>query len=654
MSESNFRERLRYRFDAFMTKGSANIFMSLVFVFLVTFFLLGFARMMIFWIFPDQFAHWSTHVEQDIGMNWYITFLELTDPGNMAQDIETSPLYKVVGVCAGIAGIIMLSALIAFLTTGLDQKIHELKRGHSKVIEEDHTLILGWNEQRIVEILRELITANESEDDACVVILADKDKEDMDDILRLRVQQRKTTRIVTRSGSVTSFSNLEVVSVATCKSAIILAGCEDSDTLENKSSSDAKVIQTTLALTTITDSEFCIVAEIFNQRHRGIIQHTFEDRVVTVDTNDILAKILVQTSRSIGLSTVYNEILSFDGCELYFHNTDWGGIQFGAMAFHFPDGVPMGVRHGDGKLLLNPPIGYIMKDDDDILILADDDSTIDFKEKALIEPKELDLSPNRADQHKEEELIMGWTDKSPIIVEQYADYVLEDSKIDVMLSKVSEADRKEIEAVDASIEGVKINILEMDQLDEDQLLSIRPFHYDNIIILAEDDGNEDIRQVDSENLVTLLLLRSIFNEHAEEAGSTKLITEVLDSQNYQLVSKAGVKDVVISNRIVSMILAQVSESRDIIKVYEDIFEEDGSEIYLKPASLYFTEFPAKVTFADIMRIAQKRAEVCLGVKLKEHEDDTKQNCGVTLIPLKDAVYELNECDSLVVLAEDEL
>lgn len=654
MTGSNVRQRFRYKFDAFMTRGSANVFFSLVMVFLIVYLVLGLARMFIFWAYPEDFAHWAKHIEPSDGMNWYITFLELTDPGNMSQDIETSALYKTVGVLAGIAGIIMLSALIAFLTTGLDQKIHELKRGHSKVIEDGHTLILGWNEQRVVEILRELIIANESEKDACVVILADKDKEDMDDVLRLRVQHRQQTRIVTRSGNVTSLSNLDVVSVTSCKSAIILAGCEDSDTAENKSSSDARVIQTVLALTTISDSHFCIVAEIFNQRHRNIIQHTFADRVVTVDTNDILAKILVQTSRSIGLSNVYNEILSFDGCEMYFHHDDWNGIQFGAMSFHFPDGVPMGVRHGDGRLLLNPPIGYVMKDDDDILILADDDSTIDFRRQPLLDPEPAAISHERTDQHKEQELIMGWTDKSPIIIEQYADYVLPGSRIDVLLQSVTDEQRQVIRQVDEAVKQVDIRILEMDKLNEEQLLSIEPFNYDNIIILAEEGSREDIRQVDSENLVTLLLLRSIFAEHAAEVPDTKLITEVLDSQNYQLVARAGVKDVVISNRLISMILSQVSESRDIYKVYEDIFEEDGSEIYIKPVSLYFKDFPVKMNFASIMATVQQRAEVCLGVKIKALEDDTTRNCGITLIPLKDEEFELQACDAVVVLAEDEL
>ena len=121
-----------------------------------------------------------------------------------------------------------------------------------------------------------------------------------------------------------------------------------------------------------------------------------------------------------------------------------------------------------------------------------------------------------------------------------------------------------------------------------------------------------------------------------------------------LVARAGVQDVIISNRLVSMIMAQISESRDIEKVYDDIFEEDGSEIYLKPASLYFTELPIEVSFADMMRIAQKRSEVCMGVKIKALENNREDNNGITLIPEKNTRFTLNADDSLVVVAEDEL
>lgn len=649
-------QRLRYRFDTFMAKGGSSILKALVFVFLVIFFFIAAARGLLQLFAPEIALQYEN---LDFFGNIYITFLQMTDPGNMAQDILSSVWYKLFAVLSGLAGIILLSALIAFITTAMDQKINELKRGRSKVIEFEHTLILGWNEQRVIEILRELIMANESEEDACVVILADVDKEEMDDVLRLRLPDTATTRIVTRSGRVSTIANLDMVSIEQCKSIIILAGCGDVASNEEKAASDAMVIQTILATTGKgpNDEDFSIVAEIFNPAHREIVESTFPEHVVTVNTSDILAKLLVQTSRSVGLSVVYNEILSFDGCEMYFHNAEWGNVTFSDIAYRFEDGVPMGIRKSSGEVMMNPSFDYRMQEDDDILIVADDDSTIQYESKPVAIPNNFQLASERLSQKIEKELIIGWNHKAPIIIEEFSDYVKQDSIIHVMLNNPTELEYQEIEKLDKELDSIEITLIEKDYLNREHLLALEPFNYDNIIILAgsSNDGEEvDVQLVDSENIVTLLLLRSIFNEYPDESKNTKLITEVLDSQNYPLVVRAGVKDIIISNRLVSMIMAQISESRDIKQVYDDIFEEDGSEIYLKPASLYFKEFPVDLTFADMMATAQKRQEVCIGVKLKENESDSEKNNGVQLIPLKETSFTLTANDALVVLAEDEL
>lgn len=648
--------RLRYRFDSFMAQGGGSIFKVLTLVFVAVFLLIGLLRGALLMFAPD------IAVQHDgIGFlgNLYITFLEITDPGNMAQDIYSSPGYKAFAVLAGIAGIVMLSALIAFITTSLDQKIHELKRGRSKVIEHNHTLILGWNEQRIVEILRELILANESEKDACVVILADRDKEQMDDVLRLRVKDTKTTRIVTRSGDVSTLTNLDMVSLERCRSVVILANCEDTDPDDLKASSDAKAIQTVLATmgNDIDNEDFNVVVEIFNPTHREIVRSSFPEHVITVNTSDILAKLLVQTSRSVGLSVVYNEILSFDGCEMYFYDAEWAGATFDEVSWRFPDGVPIGIRNADGDILLNPPGDHALEPTDEVLIIADDDSTIELRPQPVAEPRDFEMPQVRQQQRVERELMVGWSFKSPAIIREFADYIIAGSRIDVLLKNPNEQQAAAIQALDNELEGVSVNLIRKDCLNIDDLMSIRPFEYDNIIILAGNGGDEahvDAARVDSENIVALLLLRRIFSQFPTESGNTKLITEVLDSQNDALVAKAGVQDVIISNRLVSMIMAQITESRDIEKVYDDIFQEDGSEIYLKPASLYFSAFPSELTFADLMFAARKRGEICIGVKVKSLEQDKDANNGVTLIPEKNTVFDLQADDCLVVLAEDEL
>ena len=103
-----------------------------------------------------------------------------------------------------------------------------------------------------------------------------------------------------------------------------------------------------------------------------------------------------------------------------------------------------------------------------------------------------------------------------------------------------------------------------------------------------------------------------------------------------------------------MTLTIISENKRIKTVYDDIFQEDGSEIYLKPAALYFDQFPLEVSFADLISIAQSRSEICIGLKIHDDETNHKKNNGVQLNPDKNKKVTLKPEDSLVVLAEDEL
>ena len=88
-------------------------------------------------------------------------------------------------------------------------------------------------------------------------------------------------------------------------------------------------------------------------------------------------------------------------------------------------------------------------------------------------------------------------------------------------------------------------------------------------------------------------------------------------------------------------------------VYDELFRPEGSEIYVKPVSLYFDDLPRAVAVADIMRMAQHRAEICLGVKVHAEEKASELNFGVYIIPARDRVFTLQEGDALIVLAEDE-
>ena len=650
--KANLREAIHYSIDNYLAKGSSALFLSLLVTFLSAFFLIGLLRLFILFFTPHEAA-----ADQTIWAQVWRAFLQLTAPGNMNQDNSSSFGYKATAILAGFTGVVIFSTLIATLTTALNNAITNLKQGHSRVLEEGHTLIVGWN-QRVTEILRELVEANEAEENAVVVIMAQQDKPWMDEYLRKNFKDRGSLRIVTRSGNPAAPESLNHVSVADCKSVIVLANCDDNASHEEQVASDARGIKVVLALeTTVPEGEFPIVCELFLARNREVVTGVVPGRVKVIDSEEILAKVMVQTSRTSGLSVVYSELLSFEGCELYFYEADWKGITFQQSQFHFPDGVPIGIRQPDGSVVIRPQLDTVLEDGFEILIVAQDDSTIEFVDNVVATAQEIDIPDRRIELGQEKMLMLGWSSKAPIIISEYSEYVEPGSRVVVAIQEADAKLRKAVDQLNSVIDELEIELIETNPFDGRELAELQPFGYDDIIILPQNvgsDGNSE--RIDSETIVVLLLLRHLKKSIESEGGKvkTKVVTEVLDSNNQALIHQAGVNDFIISNRLVSMLLAQISEEPDIQLVYDDLFQEDGSEIYVKPIDLYFDELPQKVTFADLMRVAQKRdEEVCIGVKIGKKTQLSDENYGITLIPEKNTVYHIERGDALVVVAEDE-
>jgi hypothetical protein len=361
---------------------------------------------------------------------------------------------------------------------------------------------------------------------------------------------------------------------------------------------------------------------------------------------------LVQTSRCSGLAVVYSEMLGFAGNEMYFRRVGRPGLAFDQAGFHLPDGVPLGVRRPDGSIVLNPPAGTALAPEDDLVILASDDSAIDIGPAPVATPRDLPLPTTRLEGRPERILVLGWNPKAPTVIEQFGAYAAPGSMLGVVIRQPSEDVRIEFERLKRNVGGLRLQLVDSDPMRSENLLAVRPFEFDQIVILSQGGGEADAERVDSETIIVLLLLRSILDDHPDRPRP-RIITEVMDSENQDLVARAGVNDFIISNRLVSMIFAQVSEQRDIKRVYDDLFRSEGSEVYVKPVSAYFPRLPVEATFADLMLLARKRGEVCLGVRLAAAAGDPSANHGVTLNPDKNGRWSLADGDALVVLAEDD-
>jgi len=645
------RDRLRYRIDNFFSRGGTSIFLALIAMFAVTFCIMGSVRLVLNMVYPDpidsEFREWGNII--------WRTALQVVDIGSLGEDSGASFHNRTVGVITSLIGLALISTMLAFVTSLFKEKLEALRRGKSAVLEKDHTIILGFG-IRTIEIIRELIEANASEKDAAVIVLSELDKEKMDDTLSDYLTDTATTRIVTRTGSTSNPLALKKIGVQNARSVIILNPAGPANPPEIKSKADYRVLKSIMAVAAAVDGgpAVPVVARLHFQQNRKLAEGNLLGHIETIDEEQILAKILVQTSRTPGLTAVYSDLVGFLGNEVYFCSIPdrYHGLNFGEFAFYFRQSVPLGLKSRAGAIELNPDPLRVIEEGDEAIVLAEDDSTIHFHEAAVVTPRIPALSGKRKTLSTEHYLIFGWSTKSPVIIHEYGCYISGDSVIDVVVADLTEDIRSRFEEVAGRHPGIRMSIRAVDAMSPEFPAQLKPENYQTVVILAGQDNN--IEEIDAETISVLLKFRHYLSGTDNTSGSgTQLIAEVMDSENVEIMQHAGVKDFVISNQFVSKIMAQISQEPRVSEIYDILFKAEGSEIYLKSADLYLEELPARIRFADLMAAAQTRKEVCFGVRISENNGPNGVGSRFFIIPDKETVFELHAADHLITLALDE-
>ena len=110
---------------------------------------------------------------------------------------------------------------------------------------------------------------------------------------------------------------------------------------------------------------------------------------------------------------------------------------------------------------------------------------------------------------------------------------------------------------------------------------------------------------------------------------------MLDVRNRALAQVTRADDFIVSGKLVSLTMSQLAENPALRAVFDDLFDEQGSEIYLKPAADY-VRLDEPVDFYTIVESARRRGEVAFGYRLLALAEDAARNYGVELNPDKAA------------------
>jgi Trk K+ transport system NAD-binding subunit len=535
-----------------------------------------------------------------------------------------------------------VSTLIGVLTSGFSNVIDELRKGKTKVLEKNHTLILGWS-PKVFDILNELILANESLRRAYVVILANRDKVEMEDEIRAKIPDTKTTRIICRTGSPLETVDVEVASPNEAKSIIILAPDDEPEP-------DVHVIKAVLALTNHPNRRaepYHIVAEVADEDNIEAAMLVGGDETCFIFAEDLISRITAQTCRQSGLSVVYTELLSFEGNEIYFkEDVQWVGKTFREAVFGYEKCSLIGIQQKDGKVILSPPQDRVLEAGDSVLAVAQDDSLIHYAptkynidtQKISTETKPRGVAPI------ERTLIIGWNDKGLKIIKELENYVAQGSEV-VILSEADSDAEQDIKGIQANIAKQSIIFVDGNITKRADLQAQQPETFDHIIVLAnEKDG---VQEADAKTLIALLHLRNMAEQSQKDFA---IVSEMRDIRNKYLAEIAKIDDFIVGANMISLILTQLSESKHLQQVFDNLFSAEGSEIYLYPASDY-VKVGEEVDFYTVTEAALQKGEMCIGYKVGEFANKSSKNYGIIINPAKSAKYTFGAEDRLIVVAD---
>jgi len=342
---------------------------------------------------------------------------------------------------------------------------------------------------------------------------------------------------------------------------------------------------------------------------------------------------------------------------------------FGEVCEIYQQAEVKGVRFLNGRTQLHPPMNTRLEKGDEIIAISEDDDTVKHSGKTQAEIDELidrriiiPTNDRQLVRKSEKTLILGWNHRAPDIICQLDEYVAPGSIVSVFAHIPDES-----LVLDLPLKNITPNCKCGDRTDADHLTKMKIISYDHVIVLSAD--NQTIQHADSRTLHTLLHLRHIASqsEHppfilSEMRDSSNkelvdhmfsIVTEIRDGSNRQLAEVTQADDFIVSDKLVSLMLAQVSEERRLLDVFTELYRSRGSEVYLKPITEYIRiEENTETNFHTIVKAARQHGEVAIGYRLGAYMFSLEKNYGVVLNPNKSKRVIFRKKDKVIVMALD--
>ena len=637
MSKYTLKERARYFFDSTLSSGPLGLLVWL-----------GLLAIIVI-ILVSSFVWFVGASPKDsiIEQAW---FYLLTSLGAFWNAEGGTWLFRLSSLVIVFTAIFVIGTLISILTSAFRHKVDQLKKGRSRVIESEHSLILGWGEETLI-LINELVTANENHPNSCITILAKEDKTLMEGRIRDYVGPHKQTRIVCRNGNPSSILDLELVSINTAKSIMILGSLNDK--------SDLSILKTILSIINNPNRRkepYHIVTAINSLKVLESIKMISKDEIEVIHKGEFVTKIEAQTLLQAGLSLVITDLLDFKGDEIYFKNEPkLIGKSYKEASHSYNTSIVIGFHKSNNEILLNPASNTMLEEGDQIIAISNDDDTIEILEQSapLVNNNAINLH-NFIPPKAKNILILGWNLHTIKLINHIYNNTPKNSH--VIIAATCNSSKIEVEKY-VSSDNLTLEHIEADPSERANLENLSFDGVDHVVILPSYENElsgttQSMHQLDANTLVTLLNVREIRDNNNYQLTIT---SELMDIESRSLVETKDNDDFVVSDHLISLAIAQIAENKSLSPIFNSIFDPDDNEIYLKPITNYIN-IGEPVNFFTIVEAALLQNETALGYRYKLADNPVfngKEHYDIIINPNKKDLVNFKPDDRIIVLADDD-
>jgi len=623
----SFLQRLRYNFDNSLSKPGA--FVGYVFIAII---ILAFAMTAV-----QGAVAAVTALNEPLDPATY--FFKFWEAFTRILGIGSTAAWgaQIVNTVYWAIGIAISGAVIGFISAQIIRAVAKLQEGKSAVIESGHTLILGWS-NRVFPILSELAIANENVRKPRVVIFAGATRALMDAEIRSRVPNLGKLKVITRTGDPTNPEDLKRANVSSAKSIIILDADE---------SGDATIVSTVLAVKSVNANPATrIIAELDDVNTAEAITSATNGQVIAVRSQDVIARVTAQASRQPGLAAVTLDLLDFAGDEIYISAIpQLVGKTYGDALLAFKQASVIGLVDADGYAEINPSTNAKISAKTKVIAIAEDDDKIVYSglRDDLKRKKVASTTTKKTPEHL---LFIGWSSMGRAVVSELAQFLPKGSTVHIV-AEARHVDPEELTGLNFG-KNIKITHASVTGDIDDLIDAASAKKYNEVVILGYREAISEA-EADSQTMLTMLQMNQLFEAKGNGVEPTRLVAEILDSRKAELARVAAVDDMVVSDNLAALLIAQVSENPALAPVFDDLFDADGASISVNPIEIY-AKVGQTIEFAELVAIGRAHGESVIGYRTLEGSK-SQASSGVKLNPTKNSRFTPAKGDGLIVVGD---